>query len=253
MRNRLKARVKASGMVDAWHFFEGKRDGVSAHVFVNTGIEAKAPLAQLPWCLRFCIRLNDPRDDGLASARESVALAEFEDAILNQSLASKDLEYVGRLTLSGEREWLIYASEEAPRSLLYDADERAGDYEVEFEAAYDPEWKSYHRELYPNAVDWLYITNETRLRELEKAGKDLTTERAVEHTVSFETGEAAQVFSDAIERLGGEVVAEAHNGLRFVRKHALDLASLNAVTVTLTLYAQEFDGRYLGWDLPAEA
>jgi|GEM_PF-7060820 len=237
-------------MTDAWHFFEGTRRGKLAQIFVNTGITERAPLAGLPWCLRFSVALNEARDDGLANARESGKLARIEDALLNHSLTSKHLEYIGRITSAGERSWLLYASEEAPRQVLFDADEQSQHYDVEFEALHDPEWKSY-RELAPTQLDWLYVENEKRLRELEREGVRLLDEHQVEHRVSFENAVAAQHFAGAIKKLEAQVLDDHPERLRFVRTHALDMASLSAVTAALTLYAQEFDGRYLGWDLPA--
>ena len=64
-----------------WDFFMCRIEGAPASIRTNLALIEVAPLEGLTQRLQFCIKMKNPRPDGLSSNEEYPILCDIEDAI----------------------------------------------------------------------------------------------------------------------------------------------------------------------------
>ena len=247
-------------MTDDWDFYALRVDDAPASIYVDLGIEAKAPLSSHPCMAYVRLYMNHPRADGLSSQEEFPALIEIED-VIEARLCGDDVGYVGRNTSGGCRDFYFYISTGA--NWQRRVDEVLAPfkhYRYETGTREDPDWSAYLNFLRPGDVDHQRIQNRRTCQALERHGDPLTTAREIDHWCYFPSPDAMDTFLSDAEADGfqvrGRPVSE-EGALRFGaqiwRVDTPSYANIDGVTLPLFLAAQRLGGEYDGWECPVEA
>ena len=259
-------------------------------VAVDLGLGATVPQAGRPWACRVAAALIRPGANGLATHVVDVErLTELGRAAMGRLGNSAVLAAV--VTTGGRRTWLVYAAGDdltavtaAVRQAVRLSFAEQADYVPVVTVEHDPDWSGY-RSLYPTPAE-LADLHQRRAEAAEVAAVRLATDAAVaagrrrdrsgaepppsatvRYRLSFPTDTARSVFlsrafacqfrpavpvgprlasatptSDA-----GPVSAEID------RDGLIDAAAIHQIERWLMAEARRVGGRYVGWDVAAQA
>ena len=246
-------------MTDDWDFYALRVDDKPASIFVDLGLQQQAPLRSHPHMAYVRLRMNQPRPDGLSSQEEFDTLIDIEKA-LEANLCNDDVDYVGRNTSGGCRDFYFYAVTPTEwQSRVEETLARFKDYEYETGTREDPEWSTYFKFLLPSARSRQMIENRRVCEALERYGDKLTVEREIDHWCYFLSAEAVDAYIAEVSPLGFQVrnrsVTESDPsrfGVQIWRLDAPSYAQIDDVTVPLFEAALRLGGDYDGWECPVE-
>ena len=208
--------------------------------------------AELPWCLRLSVELNDPGPEGLGGSEEMEQLSVGEDSFL-EAVAETGVAHVSRVRLGGEVAWFLYAPTDEILEQLGNAAADALQRDVSVGAQHDPEWNIY-ASLLPSPAVERWMADVELVDTLEEHGDALTTPREVRHFAYFEERESAQSFAAACEEEGFEFEFSEPDddnpnfGVILTHESAVDLDTISEITQRLAERAEELDGEYDGWE-----
>lgn len=177
----------------------------------------------------------------------------MEDALIRTVEGLKG-EYVGRYTCDGERVYYTYLpDDESPDALAMGLKQTS--YDLEVEAAFDPQCERYRIVLYPSAEELCCMKNRCMLEAMRATGVDLSVSMRVDHWLYFPTRDArldakrevaSQQFSvkDCMKNAG-----EGHLiwGLHLIGNHVMERDTIDGVSLALMRVAERFQGQYDGW------
>ena len=243
-------------MSDEWRFFPCKMGESPAFVFVDVGIAqtiGNAPTNLVKARLKY----KSPASNGLPTDEEFEAARSIEDA-LEQFAAETSSAYVGRVTVDGHRHFFIYSWHAAARwQPFVNALAASTGYELDVSFREDLKHEGYWHDLYPTEDDWRVIHDLEVLDQLRKRGDDGHAERQIDHWVYFDDDKAAAPFVSAAEAAGFTHDAKhshrADDGTYCVRLNHVGPATIESVsrrTIALRRKAEEFGGKYDGWETP---
>ncbi len=133
-----------------WQSFLCKVNGSLASVFVDLDLSKNAPLLGKTKLVWLWICLNSPRVDGLSSNEEFDALCNFEDDLTASVNLHQSLQYAGRITTNGRREFYFYAQDDFDfESIVDDVLQRHEEYSFQLGEKVDPSWGHYFNTLFP--------------------------------------------------------------------------------------------------------
>lgn len=242
-----------------WDFYFCNVNDALSSIFVDLGAIRRAPVAEKPWLLWIWVGLRSPREDGLSSNDEAPKLYEIEDALTGGLLGQTGAELLGRITGSNRREFYFYApDDQILGAAMSQVRLEFPDYEFEFGAQGDPEWRQYLDLLYPSEDNMQRIQNRRVLTELEEKGDDHSIPRSIDHCLYFRSAEDRRAFVASIAGAGFTVQSEDEDddveGVRerpysliLVRVDPVTPDHLNQVTLQLFEHARQFGAEYDGW------
>jgi uncharacterized protein (TIGR01619 family) len=246
-------------MSDDWDFYPCHVDDKPASIFVDLGIRADVPIADLVYMTWLSLYLQRPRDDGLTTNDEYQNLIEIEDA-LSAAIGEADIQiaYVGRNTSDGSRDFYFYSSNGiATQSILSSAMVPFSEYEFESDSRHDPEWRTYLGFLYPSERSYQLILNDRVLTSLKNHGDNHLLKRDVDHWIYFDTAEGRDRFRNAVSELGYKIVCQSDEGdeprrfgVQVTHHTSVDYNTINNAVLQLFDLSNEFNGVYDGWETP---
>jgi regulator of RNase E activity RraB len=247
-------------MTDDWDFYALKVDGEPASIFVDLGIQAKAPLASHPIMAYIRLHMRNPRPDGLSSREEFDTLIDIEKQI-EATLCGEDVGFVGRNTSGGCRDFYFYTSDLHDwRARVDRALSRFEDYNYETGAREDAAWSTYFGFLLPGKIDRQRIENRRVCEALERHGDSLTAKREIDHWSFFPTQQAVDAYLAEVSaegfQLRGLPVSEdgpLRFGAQVWRVDVPTYANIDEITLPLYEAAERHGGEYDGWESPVEA
>ncbi|MES3024777.1 MAG: DUF695 domain-containing protein [Pseudomonadota bacterium] len=247
-------------MTGNWDFYAISVDDKPASIFVDLGIELRAPLDTLPYLAYVKLFMNTPRSDGLSSSDEFDILVEIEAAIEKQ-LCGEFVEYVGRNTSGGCREFYFYVASPAGWGDKV-AQVIAPFLGYRFETGFrdDPDWSFYQHFLRPNPIERQRIENRRVCEALERHGDKLVSAREIDHWCYFPDVASADAFLADVEALGFQLRRKAllddgpsRHGLQVFRIDVPSESEIDAVTLPIYEAALRHGGEYDGWECRVEA
>lgn len=248
-------------MSDEWDFYFCRVDDKPASIFVDLGIRADVPIADLVDLTWLRLYLQRPRDEGLTTKDEFQRLCEIEDA-LSAAIGNAEIPiaYVGRNTSDGTRDFYFYSSNGiATQSILSSAMVPFSEYEFETDGRHDSEWRTYLDFLYPSKREYQKITNGRVLSSLEKSGDNHLIKRDVEHWIYFDVAENRDRFRRAASELGFKVASQWDDapeprrfGISVTQCTSVDYNTINNAVLQLFDLSKELDGEYDGWETSVE-
>lgn len=184
--------------LDNWEVYRTEIDeeGTAAFVTVKLGLGIVAPLAHRPVQVRVIVPFVTPREDGLLSDQEEVALLwQIEDELREALAESCDAIPVARVNTSGIRDYVFYA----PADQMVEAHAQRvfaayPQYEIDVRVEEDPNWEFYFEFLLPSPFERLRTDIERRLDALEDAGDDLDLPREILWLLVFRDAEGCAAY-----------------------------------------------------------
>jgi uncharacterized protein (TIGR01619 family) len=244
-------------MSDHWEFYFTVPQDAPAAILVDMGIADEAPRAELSQLVTLRIPVLNPDEHGLPNEDEHETLDRMEDA-LEEGLAELDneVDYVGRITMSGSRVMFYYAADPAEvEASLKATMESYAPYEFELQTDADPEWSRYFEMLYPSDRDQQLIGNTHILESLQQAGDKNEIEREVIHWSYFPTAENRTAFETLIKERGYLKVDQQDQStgdnpfsLGYSKISAIDFETMNETVLELYDLVDENNGEYAGWE-----
>ncbi len=249
-------------MSDDWDFYMTRVNDEPASILVNLGVGESTPDATRPILLWVWVHFQNPRDDGFCTEDEGESLWQIEDALNEAMTARCGASLVGRITTCGRREFYYYGPvDRGLEDAVRDTGSKFPVYEFEFGHQPDSDWTHYQDVLYPQPPEMQSIQNRRVVEALKHHGDLLTKPRPVSHWIYFEKADDRQAFIDVVQRDGFEVKPESLSesqdreqpyGVTLERVDAIDYESIDDVVLDLFFKAQEFCGRYDGWETSVE-
>lgn len=245
-----------------WDFYFSNVDDKPGSFYLDMGLNQIAPVDKMHHFFSVCVRMNEPREDGLSSRSEYETLCDMEDLLVNNLTNRHNIIYVRRLTSNGTRDFYFYTSDPTlidktvSESLI-----RFPKYEYDFEVKDDRDWSYYIDFIYPSPSQVQSILNRRVIDNLEKHGDKLNQPREVNHWIYFKTKEDREKFVEQVKENGftienTDTIPDSDKEF----KHSLQISRVDPVTQSdvddyvLFLWglANELGGNYDGWETSIE-
>jgi len=242
-----------------WDFFMCRIEGAPASIRTNLALIEVAPLEGLTQRLQFCIKMKNPRPDGLSSNEEYPILCDIEDAIGEKAEAAGAV-LAGVVRSEGFLElWFYTQNAEALAKTCEEALQTFEGYQSGYNIAEDPEWEDYFDFLYPDEFSYQTMQNRKVLMQLEKNGDKMEVPREIDHFFYFKEAAQQQAFAKEAEAKGFKVrfnddefvedrKAEGKEYPYMVEATREDSPlAIDDIVWDLLELASPFEGNYDGW------
>lgn len=243
-------------MESDWDFYLCEVESRQASIFLDLGYRDHAPLAAAEELIWVRVPMRFPRPDGLSSKEELSDLCRVEDVLCQAAdTADSAFHYVGRATWDGNRDFYFYGPHRDIETGFAQAIQSLKHYCCEIGGRDDPDWQAYFHFLFPGPREYQTIQNGRVVRHLEECGDQLTTAREVQHWVYFVADEHRRLFIKRLPRTGCVVADEHDEGpedtryvVSVVKRHAVDVDTVNDEVLRLFDLAGDCRGCYDGWE-----
>ena len=242
-----------------WDFFMCRIEGAPASIRTNLALIEVAPLEELTQRLQFCIKMQNPRPDGLSSNEEYPILCDIEDAIGEKAEATGAVS-AGVVKSEGFLElWFYTQNAKALAKTCEEALQAFEGYQSGYNIAEDPEWEDYFDFLYPDEFSYQTMQNRKVLMQLEKNGDKMEVPREIDHFIYFKEAAQQQAFAKEAEAKGFKVrfnddefvedrKAEGKEYPYMVEATREDSPlAIDDIVWDLLELASPFEGNYDGW------
>lgn len=242
-----------------WDTYFSNIDNVMGSIMVDLGLSKIAPIPDKPNVVWVSIIMQKPREDGFSSNEESNLLYDIEDNLVDNIVKKHNAVYIGRLTSDGKRSLYFYFGDTS----LYDQTISQSmvnypTYEYNYGTKEDKTWDGYFDFLYPMPDQFQMIMNARVIRNLEKSGDNLTSERMVDHWVYFKNDLDTKNYIAEVEKLNFKVLSsnikdttsELKHEINIGRIDKVDYNSVNEYVLVLWELANKHNGSYDGWGCP---
>ena len=242
-----------------WDFFMCRIEGAPASIRTNLALIEVAPLEGFTQRLQFCIKMKNPRPDGLSSNEEYPILCDIEDAIGDKAESTGAVS-AGVVKSEGFLElWFYTQNAEALAKTCEEALQAFEGYQSGYNIAEDPEWEDYFGFLYPDEFSYQTMQNRKVLMQLEKNGDKMEVPREIDHFIYFKEAAQQQAFAKEVEAKGFKV---RFNDDEFVEERKAEgkeypymveatredsPLAINDIVWDLLELASPFEGNYDGW------
>jgi uncharacterized protein (TIGR01619 family) len=242
-----------------WDFYLTNVNDIIGSIMVDLGLKNVAPLVGKPNVVWLSIDMKNPKENGLSSNEESNLLYEIEDHIVRNITKQHNAIYVGRLTSDGQRSLYFYFGDTTSyEQTLTQLMLNYPTYEFDYGTKEDKNWEGYFDFLYPLPSQFQMIMNSRVIRNLEKSGDNLTSERMVDHWIYFNNEKDVENYISEILKLNFQVLSRQEKGttdefkyiVNIGRADKVDYDSVNDYVLELWELAGKNNGRYDGWGCP---
>ena len=242
-----------------WDFFMCRIEGAPASIRTNLALIEVAPLEGLTQRLQFCIKMKNPRPDGLSSNEEYPILCDIEDAIGEKAEAAGAV-LVSVIKSEGVLELWFYCDN--AETLVDICQKTLGNFEgylYQDFSVEDPEWEDYFDFLYPDEFSYQTMQNRKVLMQLEKNGDKMEVPREIDHFIYFKEAAQQQAFAKEAEAKGFKVLlsdektVEERKAKNYTHPYTVQATredsplDINDIVWDLLELASPFEGEYDGW------
>ncbi len=234
-------------------------EGAPASIRTNLALIEVAPLEGLTQRLQFCIKMKNPRPDGLSSNEEYPILCDIEDAIGEKAEAAGAV-LVSVIKSEGVLELWFYCDN--VETLVDICQKTLGNFEgylYQDFSVEDPEWEDYFDFLYPDEFSYQTMQNRKVLMQLEKNGDKMEVPREIDHFIYFKEAAQQQAFAKEAEAKGFKVLlsdektVEERKAKNYTHPYTVQATredsplDINDIVWDLLELASPFEGNYDGW------
>jgi uncharacterized protein (TIGR01619 family) len=215
-----------------------------------------APLLDYEYVLVTGVNFETTSKDGFPDSDQTFTILHgLEDEVLNLVSKTSNSILVGSFMYNSQRLQYFYLTDtiEIRNELnaFYNSKSRNGYVNIKV----DQEWNYYREFLYPSQETLNYMGDESVVRNLMKAGDDLSTSRRVDHWIYFKDKSSMKLFEKEVSKVEFIVGSSGKNKkseLPFVmniwRIDKVDLGSIYPITNKLRMLAKKMNGEYDGWE-----
>lgn len=240
-----------------WDFYLSNVDNKLSSLVVDFGLYKVAPLENKSNFVWISVKMNQAREDGLASTRENDILADMEKNMVDKFYSNYNSRFVGKLTSNGQRDMFFYVEDTTEYgNLLSEVMIAYPDYSFTYGSKSDENWSGYFDFLYPSPEQFQSIQNRRIINQLEKNGDKLIKPRKVDHWIYFKTKKDRSLFLNKIHYDGFNVITQNHDKksgglpykLHISRIDKVDWTSVDEYVLYLWKLATACHGSYDGWE-----
>ncbi len=240
-----------------WDAYPTQLDREFVMIVVNLGLDEIAPIAEYPVLVWLKAEFESMSGTILPVESDRDMLHELEEE-LGRWADDEDLALAGRLTGDGRREFFIYADTDRSEELLLRLENTFPARTFEARGRRDDEWQLYREFLYPEPVAMQRIKNQRLIATLQEHDSAIEVPRSVTHRAYFHTEEAAEAFAhvltsedfEGVEVWEDDEAEDRAFGARGTLTHAVDLPTVDRISIPLFLKVRELGGAYDGWECP---
>lgn len=216
-----------------------------------------APLSHLTYVLVTGITYETSDEDGLPEEDTFPIIQKIGNEVLELLQKETESVLVGSFTYDKERLEYFYVKDTAgiKEKLVAYYQANFPDNKHYINTKEDKQWEYYTEFLYPSEDILSYMADESLVRQLEKAGDDLTKNRRVDHWLYFSSESERDKCKERLLKEKFMVQSSGINEettlpyeLQVWRIDFVDLNSIYPITSTLRAIAKEFKGEYDGWE-----
>lgn len=246
------------GYIPQWTSYISETvDGREAEVVVDLGLQPVVPATGFHFQCSFFIRLLKPDSTGLVELKNPQTLKKIEENLVFQ-LGQVGAIYYAQVTSGGLRDYYFYFADTTQfRSTCKKLMASYPGYIYSLQIEHDPYWFNFYN-VYPDEYVLQIQSNANKLKELAELGDSLTQKRLVQHFANFPTERDRSSFETDIINRGYEVIGKGDNpgsdlkfGILFGRRHAVDNATIQQISLELVDLAMQNGGYYDGWECEA--
>ena len=162
------------------------------------------------------------------------------------------VKFVGSRVVDSWSELYFYSSDSKELNSMVTAILKESGYAYESNVVRDNKWNLYETQLFPTELEQHNIQSEKIIFLLKEEGDDVSIARDVEHYASFTTPTQKNRFLNTLELEGfsfkDDISSEEfEHGLALVKKHAVDIVTINAAVSELFELIKKEKGFYEGW------
>jgi len=242
---------------DSWQVYQRLIDDLPGTAYVDTSWASEGPASSMPRCVMVRIAYESNDETCIPDTSEELeALQAMTKALTSQLGRGRACRHLGTLSHNLVHSLYLYVdkaddAESTVKTALASFKGRA----IETLILNDPEWTRVVEEVWPTETEVRWNDDLSVLEDLEEAGDDMTTPRAIEHVAFFPSEEAAEQFTDWVLERGYHLTEtdedEDENDeiveVAFEKEAVPDLESIFEQTSELVDAAIEFGGEYDGW------
>ena len=132
-----------------WDFYQANIDGKISSVYVNLDAYTETDTSKYSKLCWLFIRLKIERADGLSHDDEFDVLIEYEKCLIDE-LSCGPIEFVGRITTDGMRQFYFYAADSFDFEMTIERFlDKQPSYQYQFGSRNNADWSQYRNVLYP--------------------------------------------------------------------------------------------------------
>jgi len=243
-------------MQEYWEAYMKPMEGHPAMISFNAEASNKVPDEQFMYVGFVKVPLRTPTTKGLISSEEEDDIGCIEDRLEMESLRYRHGKYIGRIVTQDSVSFIYYLKldfewiDTANAAMKY-----FENYGYECGSRVDTGWEVYQKLLFPTPRQWQIIHNHHTCDRLKEAGDSLKTERAIEHTMFFQTQEHRDLFTKEVKQEGFSIQKKTAPtqelplyGLQFYRMDVPFYYDIDSLTLAIINKGETFCGQYDGWE-----
>lgn len=217
-------------------------------VKIEVELDAKENQDFNPWLFSIFIKY-----DGVNDSEESLTeFFEVKESIIMSLESGYGVNYVGNRLIDNWSEMYFYAADSKGLESKVNDILKASGYIYECNVVRDTKWEYFDFNIYPTALEVLFILSNKIIYMLEEEGDILSRIREVEHYVSFETSTQKDRFIKNAEVAGFKFkddlsTDEFEHGVALIKEHAVTEEDMIHIISELYTLIEEERGEYELW------
>lgn len=201
-----------------------------------------------PWLLSVFIKPNNIDKDSNSFEQ----FLETKESLIIALEHENRAKYVGLRIYDGWHEFYFYAKDSKNLDVIVTKMLRESGYKYESSVVKDTKWDFYVKNLFPTELEFHNIQSDNIIFLLQEEGDNLSTPRAVEHYVSFDTATQKERFVKNILTCGFEFKddissEEFEHGVALVKEHSVTSQEVKNIVQELYEHIKKEHGYYEGW------
>ena len=250
--------VRSQDSSENWDtYIASYEDGIPGTTTLRMDLINVAPIENLKYVLVTGITYETNREDGFPEEASYSFLHKFGDEILELLKKETETILVGSFMHNKERLEYFYIKE--PKDIKEKIENyfqtNFPDKKFYLNIKEDVKWEYYKNFLYPNEEILNFMADQSVIKNLLKAGDDLTKKRRVDHWLYFDSEADRDKCKEKllsnkfkIESVNFNKEVSPSYELQIWRIDFVDLNSFYPLRTELTKIAEEFNGEYDGWE-----
>ncbi len=241
--------------MEKWVSYDSEFDGKTSVVQVDLRpVSSAAERKRLPMLLMLRIALRKNYAAAMMSYRADRRLTR-ELKALGRFCPKVNVALVAARTWGSALLIYAYAADEPSLMAAVKLCEKQRSLAVDYDIRYDPEWRIYRAELYPNAAARQTMKNAEQIEMMERYGDDLHAPRRINHYCSFPDEPSRIGFEQTARQSGFALgdpffLAEKDYPYCMCVRHvgSIDKRTIDGYTNKVVRIAEQFGGHYDYWD-----
>ncbi len=245
-------------MLENWLIYDGRAPDEWTVTKVDTSwYDMELQWAQRPYCLRLSFSFKNGKSMQNLTGFGRYRVEKFRK---NAVALAEDLSYICVGERHADKQILLffYGRHQERGAELLEKTQHAA-FEVASEITYDPSWRTYCDDIYPNPIQLQSANDKMMIDRLVKSGDDPRVARRLNHHIAF-PNELKRIDFECDARAVGFAIGDPYfsperplaYGSTVHNRAILDYEGIQRTTAQLVSIATRHEGCYEYWDCPIQ-